>query len=516
MIKYLRFLLIGSAMLLAGGACYKDHSNYSYQQPEVITVTGIENAYTRIAYQDNLSIDPTVSSSATDTLFDCYWGVHMASSISLFSIKMDTLAHTRQLNYRVALPAGQWKLVFCARNRKTGYSQYTTSDLAVATEFTRGWYVVKNNGAQTDLDLFLTPQSITPDGKMENIIQQVNNRQLEGKASSLMFTANYKTDLSNSGVTTRAIAVWSDKDLVILDLNSCQILRTFESLFFDPPAIKAPGAFFFQNSSYYLLNNGKVHSIYNISKNTGQFGNAHVNGTFNDDYRLSRYYCAYGPGGNVFFDEISSSFMLTTGNGQQLTKYPNNPASNMPSISNNKTMLYMGLKATSPYTGYAILQDKSNSSLKLLTAVKVTGGFSPVLTLTADTIAPASKMHSASLFTTLNGDESLLYFLRGNEIWSRNLSNKAEQLQYTVPAGETISFIRHRKYTGTVTTEQPYYFNYIIVGSSSGENYKIRMFTKTAGNMAATPAFVLEGKGRAADITYISPNVADATFFTTY
>ena len=43
----------------------------------------------------------------------------------------------------------------------------------------------------------------------------------------------------------------------------------------------------------------------------------------------------------------------------------------------------------------------------------------------------------------------------------------SEQLQYTVLAGETITFIRHRKATGT-GAEAAYAYNYVMIGTKQG------------------------------------------------
>ena len=100
----------------------------------------------------------------------------------------------------------------------------------------------------------------------------------------------------------------------------------------------------------------------------------------------------------------------------------------------------------------------------------------------------------------------------GNQVWSRNLTNKFEQLQFTAPAGETITYIGHKAYSA----EPSYAYNYIIVATKSGANYTVRTFTKTAGNLAVTPAFTLTGTGSVGDVIYISPTVVYNTYPSTF
>jgi hypothetical protein len=106
----------------------------------------------------------------------------------------------------------------------------------------------------------------------------------------------------------------------------------------------------------------------------------------------------------------------------------------------------------------------------------------------------------------------MMYFVHDNkDVYSRNLSNGNEQLQFSVPVGEEVTFIRHRSYT-----ESGYAFNYVMIGTKVGSHYKIRMFEKTAGNLRAEPKFVLEGEGAPRDIMYVSPSVGTATYPTGY
>lgn len=89
---------------------------------------------------------------------------------------LDTIGRTKDLNYYVREDAKDWVLVFMVRNKKTGYTQYKNSTLTVNTQFTRGWYVLKDDGTQSDLDLFLTPASAKAEEKVEDVFSLVNGK----------------------------------------------------------------------------------------------------------------------------------------------------------------------------------------------------------------------------------------------------------------------------------------------------------------------------------------------------
>ena len=113
-------------------------------------------------------------------------------------------------------------------------------------------------------------------------------------------------------------------------------------------------------------------------------------------------------------------------------------------------------------------------------------------------------------------DEKLLYFSNGNEIWSYNINNNFEQRQFTVPDGETVTFVQHRKNElAGANYPDGYYYNYICVGTvDTAGNYKLRMCTKQSGNLSEEPLHVLEGRGAPRDVIFISPHlVSGATAF---
>lgn len=169
----------------------------------------------------------------------------------------------------------------------------------------------------------------------------------------------------------------------------------------------------------------------------------------------------------------------------------------------------MGYKTgPSPLTGFAVFQDKTDAGLKILSALTPS---KTAFNMVNDTLSTADKLYNATRYMLLDGDENLMYFVVGNEVYSRNLTNRFEQLQYTVPAGEEITFIRHRKYT-----EAAYAYNYIMIGTKAGANYKVRMFTKTSGNINPTPVFTLEGKGIVRDVLYVAPSVSEYTYSNSY
>lgn len=489
-------------------SCKKDKDNNIYTEKEIISVKGIEANYPVITGRDNIVIDPEVSSNKEGEL-EYLWGLY-ETNVQGYTPVLDTICKTKRIDYPVNRTAKDWFLVLRVTNKSTGYAQYFNATISVGTEFTRGWYVIKDENNKTDLDLFLTPQNISPTAKRENVYSLINGKKLEGNALTVRFYSDYKAPLNGTYGNTRSVFLVSDKDVSVVNLSTLKEIHDFNGLFYGDPDVKSPGFVGNDFLVYYMVNAGQLYSIVGQGPSQGKFGGRKIKGGEDTPYNLSKYHLMFIA--SYFFDEMSSSFVSASDRSLYLTSVADNPATELSANNNNKKMLFMGAKTTSPLAGFAVFQDKTDPSLKSLVSI------SPNVAsfrMVNDVLKPTDKIYNGSNFALLFQDENMIYFTVGNEVWSRNLSNKFEQLQFTVPANETVTFIRHRKYTGA-GVEAPYSYNYVMIGTKSAGNYKIRMFTKASGNLAAEPAFTLEGKGSPADAVYISPSVSSSTYPNSY
>lgn len=485
-------------------SCYKDKGNYEYSPNEVITAKGIEPAY-MVLYNSNLKINPKVSSSKTSTKFEYFWAIYNNSGAQL---PADTIGRTLNLDYVVTKNPGSYILVFGAKNMETGFQQQFTYPISIDTEFTRGWYILKDNGVKTDLDLYLTPSSIVPTSQVNNVFSNLNGKQVDGKARYLSFNGDYQSTVNGSPANplaaTRVLFMTSDKGASVLNINTLLEIHDFDGMFQGTaPVVKSPSFIGAGNASYFFINAGQVHALQSNVANMGLFNVAQQRNVTNDSYHLSKYFFSHFLGGQYFFDETSSSFVSTSGGvSSMLMPIADAPGTLLPANKNNQSLLYMGVKSNTE--GVALFLDKTTSVKRLGVFTVSTAAFK-VTSLVP--ILNTEKLNGATLITSNVNDEAVIYFVvGGNQLWSRNLVSNVEQLQYTVPVGETITYIRHKTYTG-FGADVAYSFNYIVVGSSSGGNYKVRMFGKTAGNLNATPAITLNGSGNVGDVIYISPSL---------
>lgn len=134
--KILKYLFL-AALPLWITSCLKDKGNYDYTEVNTITIDSIKESYNCIGGVDTLKINPDLSStlnpSANEYVFSWYIceGVHKHTEIGT----------ELNLNYKVTLSAGTYKLYLEITDKSEGLKWLTYTTLNVATYNTRGFLV---------------------------------------------------------------------------------------------------------------------------------------------------------------------------------------------------------------------------------------------------------------------------------------------------------------------------------------------------------------------------------------
>ena len=505
-------ILILLSIALSVSSCFKDLGNYDYAKAEVITITGVDATYTAVQLVDKLNITPTVSSNIPGAQFEYYYTLY-ETNVQGYAPKLDTIQKGTSkdlVNYPVTRKSMTYGLVFMAKNKTTGVTGYKSSTLNVVTKFNDGWYIIKDQSNISDLDLFDNSANLV----VENVLMSVNGKQLKGKAQAISVVNNYRVLDPPTGLfnNTKVIFPVSDNDAKAVILSTGVINRNFGEMFYDVISEPyAPVRFFGNSQGIWTINKGRAYSIYTMSSNVGIFGAESPIDINYSPYNLSKYtvnHAVYGP---LAFDETSSTFLLIPYGGNQLVACVNATGSNMPVKNNNKKLLYMGSRGVTASYFFAVMQDKTNTSLKIISKVE---GFSnstgPALKFTNDTLATSDLAYNATMFTS-NQTLDVLYFVTNNVIYMRNVAAKGGAnvpLAYTPPVGETITFIKHLPNYSTY-----YPNNTFIIGTQVGTRYKVRVLVlTTVGNVTPPATLTFDGNGRAADVLYAFPNISSNTF----
>lgn len=491
---YFTLLLLGAGLF---SSCIDSDDDLFGEKLEV-TVGNIEKNI-RVNIGDVLQLNPTISPD--DREYDCFWGV--ANRNNTYSV-IDTISFERNLNYTVTLNTGNYTLRFCAKDKETGVFSYTEYNLSVETDMSTGWWVLKQGVNGTDVDLF------TPEKAIRDVVYSRNGVALQGKPVDLAYTPNYfvfdpKTD---TDVNHNIVVLTSESDIMFVDYFTGKVLKTYDELFMEAPANRSVQGVFKGASDVHLIADGKLYTM-PISRYTPHYRQFIIQHT--GDYKLSKYRVASGWSNPMLFDEASSSFCIADRGASDLI-YGLETAS--PAHRNlNMDLLYMGGRTTSSSggeNGYALLKEKGADVYHLAYIDATRSSYdltssSPdyhCVVLESKTLPNSLGLLSADV-RALSQDNNIMYFAKDNKVYLCNLETLEEREQSVgYGAGETVTYMEYAKFMQPYN-DQSKWFGYLMIGTVSGDSYKLYMHPVQGGNIQ--PAVqVLEGKGEVKRAIYIA------------
>ncbi len=479
----MKYIIIISSIFLWANlliGCYEDKGNYDFKEIFEVTIDSIEESYSGITLIDTLKINPVVTPS--DVEYDYWWGIIKPGQ----GATLDTICHTRQLNYHLALEANDYTLVFMATEKKTGISRIVRSALRTTTPLSKGWYVLHSQGGVTDLDLF------TKDGKAENIIAVNNGKGLRGEARNLNFSRYYYlwNETYEFYMQGNTLFAFASEDCASIRLSDGAIVYTFDELFYERPVVSDPQDMWFTYSEGYMINDGKMYTIYNLSENSGRFG-----GMVAGDYRLASHHVNAGSN-PLLYDEKNSSFITISAMDNRVTTFKDTGA--QPVNHMDADLLFMGPRGD---YAWALMKKKSENvymMLNLLAYYSYNYDYSNP-TVRRDTLDLDLDIIHADKWAT-NTRNNIIYFALGNTVHSCNIdAGYQERLQENVKlsAQESVTYMRHLNFSSSAES-----FEYLAIGTYDGSDYKLYLHKIQAGNLQADPE-VLKGKGKIGGVIYV-------------
>lgn len=502
--------IIASSLLFIG--CYDDKGNYDYTDLSTIDISGIDEEYSRISFKDTLRITPTVTSSDANDTFEYLWTLNPSykSVPSGGSIESDTIGNEQTLNYPVKLSKGMYDVVLKLTNSLTGYSTFHTTSLEVKTEFSLGFYVLKDVNGNTDMDLHL------PDGGVsESLITQVEGQALPGapRSMGIIFQYSYIDPATDEYAAPTALSVCAGKDARVYNLQDMSIMFTHETMFFGAaPTDETP--YYIYPNCYgigYLSDKGSYFNYQFASSgmnSAGKFGyptpisngcRPNINCMYN-----SLGEGQYAGGCFYFFDEQNRRFLECNFNGD-LNAFEDGDTP----VPENYDLAFLGRNAIGEdCRGYALFKDKQASGklyLYLLT-LDYTSYMNPVKKV--GEIPATSDMNRATLYAINERDVRVMYFVADNKLYMFDIEQQTEtNITPTDLAGdEEITYISNRYWKGE--NDLPNNFNYLTIATYKDGKYKVYMYNITGGQPVGKPQRLLKGEGKAVKMQFSSPKMS--------
>jgi len=494
--KYIQFLTAGLLSLLAA-ACNKDDSSGASRPIPQVNVSGLKDTFNVFTHKDSLKITPAVQN---ETNFDYYWTLFSANfSAGQGLVKADTLARTKDLNYEVLQDPGPYILVFNVKDKNTGVTRLFNMTVNVTTLTMNGWYLVKDNGGKTDMDF------IHSTGRIDNWIANFNGKSLDGDAVKAVFVPAFKATPTSPNVFN-AMMVLSTNDAAIYRIDNGAMLMNFDNMFFSKPGTRKPQSVFqpMATNNLGFINDGKA---YNLVKGS-LFSNLPLNYNNRVYNNLSPIttVAAMDFGFNLNTKSIfcySGSYFteLQTSNGGNKLQNMNANLQWMTGYAGGRSVALM-LFRNPQDTGYLF---KLNASYGPLIG-------SGALIMTQDTLKPEHSLMSASIIGG-NYDIDLIYYAVGDKIYMTDVASLQENLQFTLPAGETVTCIQHIKYPQPVSTTVPITLNYIAIATYNAGHYKVYLHTISGtGTLSPLSQANFEGEGRVSTVIYMEQGNGSRVF----
>jgi hypothetical protein len=492
------YILAAGLLFLLATACNKDDSTGATGPIATLKVSGLKDTFYVFTHQDFLKANPVVEN---ETSFDYYWTLISTDfKPGQGAVTADTLARTKDLNYEVLQAPGIYYLVLNAKDKATSVVRQKIMVANISTLTMNGWYLLKDKDGKTDLDF------IHSTGRINNWIANYNGgKSLDGNAVKMAFAPSFRTT-PTSTTYFPTFMVLSANDAAIYRVDNGAMVMNFDNMFFSKPAVRKPQSIMQPVSPQflYLINDGKA---YNLNKGT-LFANGPVN-INNQVYDNISPITGVGSAGLCWNARAKSIFSIDNGNftelkanGVQLQKM-NADLKWMAGYAGSRSVALL-LFRNPQDTGYLFKLNVQTGPLLYNTGQLIT---------TVDTLKPEHKLMSASVIGG-NYDVDLVYYAVGDKIYMTDVASAQENLQFTLPAGETVTAIQHIKFPESQGNPPPAStLTNIAIATYKDGRYKVYLHPISGtGTISALPQANFEGEGRVSSVIYMEKGAGTRIF----
>lgn len=482
----------------------KDLGNYDYLPEEDIlpvTIAGLENEI-RISQGAQLQLSPILENMDDPGRYTYFWFATEAQTAGFLPVKR-MLGISKELDVKITLDAGSYLLSFeVIDEKKDVYRRKRIKMEVVASDINTGWYVVKDKNNETDFDY------INADGTLYPDVLAVSGNQLKGNAVGMAYQSGryYHIIQGNAGEITQlnnqsVFHVLSTEDIRTFNAQNLSLFKTYKDEFYSLPDKCEPQCVFYPGSWWdgdvYLMNAGKLHSIYGMSYNVGKFSAAKVG-----DYSLFPIIFPLNFSADVLvFDTRSRTFYSSSTSGTSLDEIEDQeingeriPLKNMPY---SMVSMFTGKTSNIQQQSFVLMKSVSDGSHRIaqvpFNGNSVFNNFNRV---------PDDALLLRSSVMTCASSGNFVYFAIDNTVYyymnAVDLETK-EKLLVTLPSDETV-----------MTMKYAYVGETLVLGvlANTSTNWKLYLYpVESPGNpeLKNEPIATYTGLGTGRYLMYREP-----------
>ena len=502
-------LLILTLLMSLGTGCIRDNSTLEDpSQFASIDITGIEESLTATP-RSQLKLAPTVTSTYPDSDLEYFWMAYPKLDEGEKQVATDTLGTSKDLDYRVILKPGTYKLVFKVVSKSDGFTAHKESTISVSELQTMGFLILTEpTPGVTEVDLFdVNTQKLVP-----HLITDYFGKPLEG--SPLFLDVNYDMahldpedykaeTMTKVNSTVFSITTSAGKALSLRSSDFAYVFPDQKVFNSDPTPEPAIGRLFGAAYSYIVTDQGLHYSFKRSALWTATRGlfsdpitepvSPHIFGMI-DEY-LAYNFCAWSYTRGILCLFSSNRAEPLNGQPAAVTKYE---------------PLYGGtsLVGKGPGVSFLILQEKEKPDNRRIVYIDLDKVKS------IEEVDKSSHLNSADLFAVSGRSAQILYYVSGGSLYAYALNGTQAERQLTLtglPAGSKITYIDNIFWLND--KDKSHRFDHLVVGTQSGDSYKLYFYNTVGGIPDGAPVRTIEGKGTLARVAYIAledPSVRNA------
>lgn len=492
-------------------ACYDDKGNYDYHEISTLEIDGLTEEVFKTAFQDVLHFEPVVTASGGETDFSYLWTLNLSKSSSTSSeqikIELDTIGTDRILDFPVNLKQGAYDVTLRVTNNSNMMEYYKVLTLNVVTKFSEGFYLLKDIGNMTDVDLH------APDGSLvDDIFLKMDGAHMPAAPVSLGLDPGYCfiDETTGKHVITKALTVCTENDVRISNIEDMSTVFTHNTMFISGEAPKekpyyvwrnAYGVGYASSEGMYFSTQAPIWSLLGSGKfgfpslvNDEEETHPNRNGVFASS-------CFF------YFDELQNRFLCLDYNGS-LHTYNDLDENNQekPYKPNGipHELKFFGCNfMNSNNTGYALFEDGQIAGKHYIYEMEL--GMSPANPINNVKEVPAdSRLNGANLVAINELTAKVMYFVYNNQLYMYDLVQHTEEVLTPtgMETGEEITYISNRYWKGG--EKEGDNFDYLAFATYKDGKYKVYLYNILGGKPYGKPERVLEGEGKVVKMHYVA------------
>ena len=488
-------------------ACYDTEDKYDAPK-EMALVGGIEEVYNLVALEDVLYIDPQVEMTDPGDPLEYLWSMYpyeYSTESHISDFERPIVSTDPVLDYPVVAKPGKYTLEVRITNTATRQEIYKTTVLNISNNFTEGWYMLKEIDGATDMDLH-RPDNVL----MADVIYNIQGKRLPGTPNSMMYIAKYAyLDRETATfVTTPTLNVSTKETFSIIDVTTLMEIYGHDTMFYhgepkqEESLFSCPAMYglnYFSDKGVYFTGYDVLWGTPNSSSMFGYVtpitGGCRPNiNIINDEYFT------------YFFDEKNKRILYTDYNGGLYAKSRAAQGGSIPDVDPNNIegdVLFFGRNVIGSNTPIALLlmQHPTDQAKRTLYMMEIPfyGDRISTNTFKWGYDITGLKLNNATLFANDELLSTSLFYVADNKVYAYRININGtpgfeEPLTLEgLGAGEQITYIKNMYYNGTPADSR---FNYLAVGTYSNGNYKVYLYTLTAGYPVGAPVRIMQGEGK--------------------